>query len=516
MISFVPRIFLMNANEQKTGERAMRPRRLALPITLLVVSIAVRSLLAFNLEPVADEAYYWTWSQELRWSYFDHPPLTGWLIWATTWTFGNGGWAIRLGWLVLSLIFTWQLYRLLQQTASQETTLLVCALINATPMLMLGGGLATPDLPLLVCWTGALSALLRIANGERGLGSWLRLGLWCGLGGLAKYSMALFLVPLVVILLSRRAATRALTRPAPWVALAVASALCTPVFMEEIRFGFSSFRFQFGHAFGGPSGVEGLGVFVLGQLALIGPAVLWLPSLWRASYRGRAEASGNLPWLAWCSSLPILLFVGVAALRGGVEPNWALPAYPGVFLGLAWWFDRPGTQKKRRRIACITAVTTCAISLILATHLVHPWLPLPPETDFAARARGQQTQWARIFEEARQAGGNEQEHQHEIELGCVGYQLTATCRYFSARLGEPTVRCLYVDHPRRLSQFDRVEPHSEGLPPLLVDQPSKPGRPLAIDKSGQERCGRIVEIPFLYRGHPIRPMALYRCPRGSA
>ena len=26
-----------------------------------------------------DEAYYWMWGQHLSWSYFDHPPLDGWL-----------------------------------------------------------------------------------------------------------------------------------------------------------------------------------------------------------------------------------------------------------------------------------------------------------------------------------------------------------------------------------------------------------------------------------------------------
>ena len=28
-----------------------------------------------------DELYYWCWSKELQLSYFDHPPLLGWLEW---------------------------------------------------------------------------------------------------------------------------------------------------------------------------------------------------------------------------------------------------------------------------------------------------------------------------------------------------------------------------------------------------------------------------------------------------
>ena len=58
-------------------------------------------LLAVVLPLTPQEAYYWLWSRDLAWSYFDHPPLVAWSIAAATAVFGPSSWAIKLaavGW----------------------------------------------------------------------------------------------------------------------------------------------------------------------------------------------------------------------------------------------------------------------------------------------------------------------------------------------------------------------------------------------------------------------------------
>lgn len=34
----------------------------------------------YGAVPVADEGYYLLWGQNLDWSYYDHPPLGGWML----------------------------------------------------------------------------------------------------------------------------------------------------------------------------------------------------------------------------------------------------------------------------------------------------------------------------------------------------------------------------------------------------------------------------------------------------
>jgi 4-amino-4-deoxy-L-arabinose transferase-like glycosyltransferase len=41
--------------------------------------LALKFWFGLAVTPMGDEAYYWMWGQHLSWSYFDHPPLDGWL-----------------------------------------------------------------------------------------------------------------------------------------------------------------------------------------------------------------------------------------------------------------------------------------------------------------------------------------------------------------------------------------------------------------------------------------------------
>ena len=45
---------------------------------LLILSLLflLKLLYIFYAPPLPDEAYYWLWSKNLDWSYYDHPPLS--------------------------------------------------------------------------------------------------------------------------------------------------------------------------------------------------------------------------------------------------------------------------------------------------------------------------------------------------------------------------------------------------------------------------------------------------------
>src|SRR5437764_11809052 len=64
------------------------------PPSLLPMQIVVGLMLALKLcfdvlvQPLGDEAYYWLWGQHPALSYFDHPPLHAWALWAMSMIFG--------------------------------------------------------------------------------------------------------------------------------------------------------------------------------------------------------------------------------------------------------------------------------------------------------------------------------------------------------------------------------------------------------------------------------------------
>ena len=75
-----------------------KPSRLFL--FLLGVILVLNLLQAYFTELIFDEAYYWYYSQNLDWGYFDHPPMVAWLIKASSYFFDG-----ELGVRFMSCIF---------------------------------------------------------------------------------------------------------------------------------------------------------------------------------------------------------------------------------------------------------------------------------------------------------------------------------------------------------------------------------------------------------------------------
>ena len=69
---------------------------------VFVYLIGLKLWFDLTVSPMGDEAYYWMWGQHLSWSYFDHPPLDGWLQGLVAALFGWSNLSVRLlTWLTL-------------------------------------------------------------------------------------------------------------------------------------------------------------------------------------------------------------------------------------------------------------------------------------------------------------------------------------------------------------------------------------------------------------------------------
>ena len=50
-------------------------------LILVLLGTAIHLVLGFTTELSVDEAHYALYANHLAWSYFDHPPLVGWIQW---------------------------------------------------------------------------------------------------------------------------------------------------------------------------------------------------------------------------------------------------------------------------------------------------------------------------------------------------------------------------------------------------------------------------------------------------
>ena len=65
-------------------------------IALAITALRIVYLFFNHRDLDIEEAQYWTWSRHLALGYHSKPPMISWVIYFSTWLFGNSEWAIRL------------------------------------------------------------------------------------------------------------------------------------------------------------------------------------------------------------------------------------------------------------------------------------------------------------------------------------------------------------------------------------------------------------------------------------
>ena len=309
----------------------------------------LRLVTASQLGLAADEAYYWTWSQDLAWGYFDHPPAIALLIRTSVELFGQSEVGVRaLGLLLQSgilLAFVLQFERDTEGDPWLLTGLLVM------PLFFLGGILATPDVPLLLAWLVGLMALQR----ER----WLLFGLACGLAILSKLTGVL-LWPVAFLAFPQH-------RLAILKAGGVAALVLIPFIAWQAQNEWISIVFQLDHGFGSRTyGFAGLLEGLAGQAAVVGPFLFVAGCIWAF----RERKSRGVMW--WSFIVPLGAFVA-SGIGARPEANWMAPAWLGASWGLAESVGR------LRRLSWVGALSGGVISLLVLGHALFSFWSLPKD-----------------------------------------------------------------------------------------------------------------------------------------
>jgi hypothetical protein len=316
-----------------------------LPALLLVAAVTAWRLytLAFHAPNLSfDEAQYWAWAQTLSLGYYSKPPMVAWAIHATTALCGEAEGCVKLGSTVaqtLTAILLFFLGRRLYGAAAGAWSAVLWATL---PAVSLSSVMITTDPFLLVFWAGALLCLAEAA--ERGPAVnrwWLLLGACFGLGMLAKYAMALFLLSAVLWLATSPDRRRLARGPGPWAALALGLAFYAPNVIWNATNGFVSYRHTADNAHLGGElfHPDKLAEFVGGQFGVFGP-ILMAALLAGLALSFRRGADGRARMLAWFTA-PVLLIMMAESLLSRANANWTAPAYvAGTVLVAGWLAER--------------------------------------------------------------------------------------------------------------------------------------------------------------------------------
>ncbi|MGH7296447.1 MAG: ArnT family glycosyltransferase, partial [Polyangiaceae bacterium] len=125
----------------------------ALALGWVATATVVRLLCVAPLPLVNGEAYYYSWSRFLDWSYYDHPPLIAWMVRVTT-AFGSSPAAVRLGPILAAGAFGLLFYRLAERLFRPRTALFALVLVTALPVFLASSFVLNPEAALAPLWVG--------------------------------------------------------------------------------------------------------------------------------------------------------------------------------------------------------------------------------------------------------------------------------------------------------------------------------------------------------------------------
>ena len=209
---------------------------------------ALRLRVATQFGQTVDEAHYVLYGKFFDWSYFDHPPLVGWVHALFQHLPVNELLQARLPAILLSMGTSILIHNyLLEKNVSCRHAFYAVAVLNLTPMYNSMSVALLPDtlfMPLTFLIVMATEKLLKAP----GVKSWLQLGLWLGLAAISKYTAALYVIALIFIFVEKKL-WRELVRPGLWLGAALALLLTSPVLYWNFKNNFASFQYQTGQVF---------------------------------------------------------------------------------------------------------------------------------------------------------------------------------------------------------------------------------------------------------------------------
>lgn len=473
-----------------------------------LLCLAAQLLLRAYTGLSVDETHYALYGAHPAASYFDHPPLVGWLQMPFVWLGGQLGdpdWMLRVAPLMLFGLAAYGLYRF---------SVWALLLFLLSPIHQLLGLALLPDSLLmpLTLWVMWLS--WRLMQDAARNATWLWLGIALGLAGLAKYS-SLFLALGVAIVLLAQHKYSLFKRSGLWLSIAIACVLITPVLVWNAQHDWASFAYQWQHLWGGGgnsvhAGGDGLDGEARApweiKRALSFVAIQWLsygvlPLIGLLAFmcklNTRLKDEKRLFGLCLAFALPAFLFVFYSAGRVTVLPHWLASSWialmPVSALGLADLWNRQVPVARLGWRVLLSALAALQVLFMLglgsAMALGGHW-DGKAKKGLIAQERGNPFADLHDWRQAGQLAQQLQSEYHAQALAVSNWTLASRLAWYARPLKVWT-----LDHKNK--QFD----YWFGSPPVLATSlldAASAGKPSSGHMTKNALENDALDIPFIW------------------
>lgn len=345
----------------------------ALLIFLIFVAI-FRLLVAPYFGLGVDEAHYLIYAQKLDWSYFDHPPLVGWVQYIFTSIFGMNEFGARVSAISIGFftsIFIYILVYQIEQNAKKSFIAILAlhgALMFNALFLML-----MPDTLLFLLIMPIIFATIKLQKNDS-LKNWLFLGLLLGLAGLSKYTAALFLAPIILYFIIKKRFD-IFINPKILIAITIATIIISPVLYWNIEHNWISFTYQSEHVVGNSHlSMQNFAKSLAAQL------FAYNPFLFIVAFYGLISAFKSKNDILFLSALfggILFLFFTYSSFYKVALPHWSALFYMlFIPIGAYYLYDKSLKWKRYIKFAIFFGIF---ISSLIYIEVATKVFPLPDE-----------------------------------------------------------------------------------------------------------------------------------------
>ncbi|HXJ78844.1 MAG TPA: glycosyltransferase family 39 protein [Candidatus Methylomirabilis sp.] len=333
--------------------------------------------------PPLDTVEVVAWGHEWQLGYQKHPPLVAWLAETARSIGGSAGrlWPIYLLGQLCVVIAFWAVWRLGVEIAGARLALAAVLVLEATgryTWMTFEFNHSLVDLP---CF--ALTTLfLHRALARRRLRWWLAAGVAFGIGIMAKYTILLLGVAVIVFVLSNREARRRAAGPGPYLALAVAGLIVLPHAVWLVANGFPTISYVAERA-RSHAGVAG---HIVNPLDFLGRQLLMLEFLFIALLLALAwplrirvldgDPRFTRQFLLAAALGPGLVLALVSVVTGvQLHAAWGMPLWSTLGVLVLFCFEtRPDPPLLRRAVLACAVFAVINVVLALTEGVAGPYV----------------------------------------------------------------------------------------------------------------------------------------------
>jgi len=312
-------------------------------VYLLIFIVAIAKIIAAPfLELGNDEVYYWTYALQLDFNHFDHPPLVGFLIRASTL---NMQWvselSMRMGAIISASLGCYFIFKTTTVLSNERAGFYAALLYQAGVYTgFIAGFFILPDSAQLIFWTASLyvMSLLLFTNKEKQIGYWILLGLLIGLATLSKVHGLFLWAGFGAYLL--------ITKPkqvfsGSFILAASITLLCiAPIVYWNVVYDFITYRFHSERVTHTGVDITSFTTEIVGEILYQNPLVYVLMIAAVVAFKKiifQQKNSGR--WLLWMS-IPLILIFWTVALFNPTLPHWSGPAFIPLMILAGIYIDQ--------------------------------------------------------------------------------------------------------------------------------------------------------------------------------